>query len=673
MKPAVLIIDDSLTVRMDLSEAFARAALTDGWETTLCANLATARHALSHTPFSLIVLDVNLPDGDGIDFLKELKSSVATADIPVMLLSTAAEVHNRVRGLKTGADEYIGKPYDTGYVVSRARELIPKSAQPGAAGSARTVLIIDDSPTFREALRETLVAAGYAPATSETGEEGLRAAVDLRPAAIIVDGHLPGIDGATVIRRIRTDDALRRTPCLLLTGSEEKSNEVLALDAGADAYVRKESEPGILLARLAAILRAAPKVELDARSSASTLLGPKRILAIDDSATYLNELAAHLREEGYEPILANSGEEGLELLAAQPVDCILLDLIMPGLSGQDTCRKIKSSPGWRDVPLMLLTSLDENDAMIAGIDAGADDYITKSGDFEVLKARLRAQLRRKQFEDENRRIREQLIHKEVEATEARAARKLADTRAVLLADLEAKNNELEAFSYSVSHDLRAPLRAINGFTQALLEDHASVLPEEGKMYLDRVCTAAKRMGELIDDLLALSRVTRAELHFERVDLSALAASVVDELVRKDPGRQVELVIARDLFAAGDASLLRIVFENLLGNAWKYTSKQPRARIEFGSAESRGAPAYFVRDDGAGFNMAYVDKLFAAFQRLHSAQEFPGTGIGLATIRRIVQRHGGKVWAEGAVGKGAAFYFTLPDNMQTKSGLELGGV
>jgi two-component system NtrC family sensor kinase len=308
--------------------------------------------------------------------------------------------------------------------------------------------------------------------------------------------------------------------------------------------------------------------------------------------------------------------------------------------------------------------------MIAGINAGADDYVTKSADFEVLKARLRAQLRRKQFEDENRRIREQLIHKEVEAAEARAARTLADTRAVLLTDLEAKNYELEAFSYSVSHDLRAPLRAINGFTQALREDYSSLLPESGKMYLDRVCGAARRMGELIDDLLELSRVTRAELRFENVDLSALAVSVSAEFARKEPERQVELVISPGMRASGDTSLLHIVVENLLGNAWKYTGKRPKAKIEFGRTQHAGVPAFFVRDDGAGFNMAYKDKLFAAFQRLHTEKEFPGTGIGLATIRRIVQRHGGKVWAEGEVGKGAVFYFTLPEENQN-SGLARG--
>ncbi len=225
-------------------------------------------------------------------------------------------------------------------------------------------------------------------------------------------------------------------------------------------------------------------------------------------------------------------------------------------------------------------------------------------------------------------------------------------------ELAAVNKELEAFSYSVSHDLRAPLRSMDGFSQALLEDYTGKLDKQGKNYLHRVRSAAQRMAELIDDLLALSRVTRREMKHGTVNLSALARIVAAELQQGQPERQVELVIAEGLNVNGDETLLRLVLENLLGNAWKFTSKQPKARIEFGVAQYDGKPAYYIRDDGIGFDMAYVGKLFAPFQRLHSADEFPGTGIGLATAQRIINRHGGRVWAEGAVEKGATFYFTL---------------
>jgi signal transduction histidine kinase len=225
-------------------------------------------------------------------------------------------------------------------------------------------------------------------------------------------------------------------------------------------------------------------------------------------------------------------------------------------------------------------------------------------------------------------------------------------------ELLAANRELEAFSYSVSHDLRTPLRSIDGFSQALLEDYAGSLDSTAQDHLYRVRRAAQRMSALIDDMLKLSRVTRSELHREMLDLSALAKSIAAELQEADPGRRVEFVIENDLTALGDPKLLRAGMENLLSNSWKYTSGHASARIEFGSTEHAGRRAFFVRDDGAGFNPRYSDRLFGAFQRLHTAQEFPGTGVGLATVQRIIHRHGGEIWAEGAVEQGATFYFTL---------------
>jgi light-regulated signal transduction histidine kinase (bacteriophytochrome) len=226
------------------------------------------------------------------------------------------------------------------------------------------------------------------------------------------------------------------------------------------------------------------------------------------------------------------------------------------------------------------------------------------------------------------------------------------------AELAATNRELEAFSYSVSHDLRAPLRSISGFSQALLEDYSDHLDEEAQDMLKRVNTAGQRMAQLIDDLLNLSRVTRTEMRRESVDLSALAQTIASDLQQGQPDRQVELVIQDGVVGTGDARLLRVVLENLLGNAWKFTGKQEQAHIEFGVKPEAGESVYFLRDDGVGFDMAYADKLFGTFQRLHSLREFEGTGVGLATVQRIIQRHGGRIWAEAAVGQGATFYFTL---------------
>ena len=229
---------------------------------------------------------------------------------------------------------------------------------------------------------------------------------------------------------------------------------------------------------------------------------------------------------------------------------------------------------------------------------------------------------------------------------------------------DAANRELEAFSYSVSHDLRAPLRSIDGFSLALLEDYADGLDEPGRQHLARVRAATVRMGGLIDGLLQLSRVTRVEMLRETVNLSVLAESVMGELQRSEPARRVEVTIQPGLQAEGDSELLRIVLANLLSNAWKFTGRQAAARIELGAWRNGDERAFFTRDNGVGFDMAYAPKLFGAFQRLHAQAEFPGTGIGLATVQRIVNRHGGRVWTEAVVDKGSTFYFSLPSTRST---------
>jgi len=230
-------------------------------------------------------------------------------------------------------------------------------------------------------------------------------------------------------------------------------------------------------------------------------------------------------------------------------------------------------------------------------------------------------------------------------------------------DLTATNHELSAFAYSVSHDLRAPLRAIDAFSQALLEDYSSALDAQGQDYLRRVRSNASRMGQLIDDLLQLSRLTRVELAVEPIDLSAMARSIAADLQRANPNRVVTFVIEAGIVTRADPRLLRVLLENLIGNAWKYTSRHPAAQITIGRAQQDGEAVYFVRDDGAGFDLAYADKLFRPFQRLHTTDEFEGAGVGLATAQRVVRRHGGRIWADAAPEKGATFFFTLPSSTE----------
>nr|MDP2192586.1 ATP-binding protein [Rhodoferax sp.] len=301
--------------------------------------------------------------------------------------------------------------------------------------------------------------------------------------------------------------------------------------------------------------------------------------------------------------------------------------------------------------------ITRHDGVLRWIWAHGNVFTSAAGEPERMLGMVSDITERKQAEEEIRQLNVNLERRVLERT----------------TELAVANQELETFSYSVSHDLRAPLRAIDGFSQAVLEDYADKLDDQGKDYLNRVRTATQRMGHLIDDMLTLSRVTRAEIRRGTVDLSALAADVIEELQKSEPLRRVDWHIESGLVAEGDAQLLRVVLANLLGNAWKFTGKTANVKIEFGAASDLNtgnapipntqgatdfAPSFFVRDNGAGFDMAYADKLFGAFQRLHLASDFPGTGIGLATVQRIVHRHNGRVWAEGAVGKGATFYFTL---------------
>jgi len=261
---------------------------------------------------------------------------------------------------------------------------------------------------------------------------------------------------------------------------------------------------------------------------------------------------------------------------------------------------------------------------------------------ETVSAELTTAIKRKLDEDEIRRFNEELERRVEQRT----------------AELAAANKELESFSYSVSHDLRAPLRAIDGFSQALLEENAEQLDEAGQGYVRRVRAATQRMGTLIDDMLALSRVARLELHREKVALAELARAIASEFAEREPERRVEFAAEGEFSVDGDPRLLRVALENLLGNAWKFTQGRAQAKIEFGREIQDGWPVFYVRDNGAGFDMEYADKLFGAFQRLHPVSEFPGTGVGLATVQRIIHRHGGRVWAEGKVDHGATFYFTV---------------
>ncbi|MBI1947544.1 MAG: response regulator [Deltaproteobacteria bacterium] len=661
MKPRALVVDHSLTVRMDIGEALEAA----GFESVPCADLRTAREQLNGGT-ALLVLDPLLPDGDGLDFLAELRAAASTSAVPVLLLASEADDPRLAHGGVT-ADGLLGKPYDVAELIARARALVHARA-PRAPERLRRILLIDDSATYRHQVSAALAGAGYAVEEAVTGEEGLTRVTAVRPDAVVVDGVLPGIDGATVVRRLKSDVALRGTPCLLLTAAEGADDELRSLEAGADAYVRKSEDLGVILARLAALLR--HDVGGDGESVPS-LLQPKRLLAVDDSATYLETLGEQLRQEGHQVILARSGEQALELLATQAVDCILLDLVMPGLSGQDTCRRIKQTPEWRDIPLVMLTARDDRDAMIEGINAGADDYIAKSADFDVLKARLRAQLRRKHFQDENRRIREKLVRREAEVSYTRALEQANRELALAKEAAEQSSRSKSSFLANMSHELRTPLNAIIGFAELLYDGQVRPDMPQHQEFLGDILTSGRHLLQLINDVLDLSKVEAGKLEFkpEPIALEDLIREVLAVLRTSAAGKNIAIAVdvapELDDIVLDPARLKQILY-NYLSNALKFTPEGGRIAVR---AHPHDASTFRIEVEDSGIGIADDDqrRLFTEFEQLDagSTKKHAGTGLGLALTKRLAEAQGGSVGVRSALRAGSTFHAVLPRRAVTQ--------
>jgi two-component system NtrC family sensor kinase len=520
----------------------------------------------------------------------------------------------------------------------------------------QSVLLIEDSDTQALLFSDILENAGAFVSRVATAEQGLEHLRSRRPDLIIVDYHLPGLQGDEFCRLIRANGSTSAIPLLILTEDSESTAEQHGLNCGADDYVAKSCDPEVLLARVELVMRKS-RAEVEPNAP---FFRAQEILVVDDSPTYLLFMEEELKHEGYGVITSESGERALEAVARREFDCVVIDLVMPRMDGIELCRRLSEirASTHAVLPILIVTSRGSKEKMMEALDVGADDFVDKANDTTVLKARIRALLRRKLLQDERQRVQKELSQKEVEIAQERAAKEAALERAKLATQLEAANKELEAFSYAVSHDLRAPLRSVDGFSQILLEDHGDKLDEDAKALIARVRGAAAKMSQLIEDLLKLSRVTNAALSLAEVDLSRMAREVVDALAQSEPDRKVEVAIAPGVTAQCDRALMQIVLTNLLGNAWKYTQKQPNPRIEFGRIETNSGVGFFVRDNGAGFDMALAAKLYQPFRRLHSESEFPGTGIGLATVSRVIRRHGGKIEADSRKGEGAVFAVTL---------------
>jgi PAS domain S-box-containing protein len=451
---------------------------------------------------------------------------------------------------------------------------------------------------------------------------------------ILLDLALPDSNGLDTLDKMRANAG--STPIVILTGSDDDDLAVSALRRGAQDYLVKGQVDGGLLARLLvyAIERWRAEERLSAsetRADAILKTALDAIISMDCAGRIIefNRAAETTFGHSRADVLGQSLADVLIPPALRDAHKAGLERYLTTGEGPFVGKRVELSALRRDgteIPVELSVAR-----------VGSATPPTFTAFVRDISERKRAETAIKDLHDE------------------RAATAKSNNESAL----KIANDELEAFSYSVAHDLRAPLRGMNGFAQVLIDTYADKLDADGQDWLQEILLNARKMGALIDALLSLARVTRSELKRERVDLSAIVRAAAAQLGAADAHRSVELVVEDDVFADVDPQLARALVQNLLGNAWKFTANVSAARIEFGIAENKGLRAFFVRDNGAGFDMAFVGKLFGPFQRLHSEIEFSGTGIGLANVQRIVHRHGGRIWAEGIVNDGATFYFTLP--------------
>ena len=493
------------------------------------------------------------------------------------------------------------------------------------------ILVVDDDPDLLNGTARLLEKGGYTVTRASSGEESLQIIKqDPIPDLLLLDRYLPGIDGIEVCNRIKRDPALVNVFVVIVSGVYTASNEQAeGIELCADGYITRPIANRELLARVESYARI---IRL------SKSLAQQRTKELSESEQRLN-LALMSGNMGMWELdvvkkLSVWNEKQFELLGMTATkEWIPSDLFFSHVHPDDKDRVHRN-----------LQELFEN-----GIEYKDEFRIIRENKQVCWLAAVGQVYRDRDGKPYK------LIEINYDITDRKIMAEKLECRAKELAEA---NKELESFSYSVSHDLRAPLNIMKGFSSVLLESYSEKIDSEGQEYLNLIVKSADKMSELIDDILKLAKISRQDITPQEIDLSDIADSVIDNLRQAEPERKVEVVVAKELKVKGDKRLLALMLLNLIGNAWKYSSKTSNARIEIGAIEQNGEKVYFVRDNGAGYNMKFADRMFLPFQRMHSEREFSGSGIGLAIVKRVIQRHGGRVWGESEVGKGSTFYFTL---------------
>ena len=525
------------------------------------------------------------------------------------------------------------------------------------------ILIVEDTEDARLLLEDQLRVHGYEVDSAVNGVEAIAKARKSPPDLFVSDILMPEMDGFELCRQVKRDPSLRNLPFIFYTatytGPEDKR---FALSLGASRFIIKPEDPAKFIQIIEEVLSEHQKHELKVpdkpaksdrviehmHTEVLTKKLDKKLHELQQQKEYMQlitdampVLISHIDNEYRYQYVNKTYEDWYHISQAEINGKYVRDIV-----GERAFEIIRPY-----IDRALQGEAVTFEALLP-VDDGSERYIQAkyiphndeesdfSGFFELVS------------DITERKLSEQELQLYRESLEELVASRTAQ--------LKISNKELEAFSYTVSHDLRAPLRSVSGFCHALMEEYTDSLDAQARNYLERIRDSVHRMDRLIDDLLNLSRVSSIEFKQETVNLSAIAREVVEHLQHGYSAREVECQIEDNLVVTGDAGLLRVVLENLLDNAWKFTAQTAIAKIEVGSLSEGGKLVYYVRDNGAGFSMDYKNNLFGAFQRLHEAAEFPGTGIGLASVQRIIQRHGGEVWAEGEVDKGATFYFTIPN-------------